>query len=104
MLIYGNTPKDIVKIMFRNKTKVLLFVGAVALAVSLGTNKAEADDQVILPKAKVETTVLDTVKAVPTKVAEHVSNEITATKDYQAKSWANAKAQWQALITKLSIN
>ena len=104
MLIYGNTPKDIVKMMFRNKTKVLLLAGAVVLAVALGTNKAEADDQVILPKAKVETTVLDTVKAVPTKVAEHVSNEITATKDYQAKSWANAKAQWQALITKLSIN
>jgi hypothetical protein len=104
MLIYGNTPKDIIKMMFRNKTKVLLMAGAVVLAVSLGTNKAEADDQVILPKAKVETTVLDTVKAVPTKVAEHVSNEITATKDYQAKSWANAKAQWQALITKLSIN
>jgi hypothetical protein len=45
MLIYGNTPKDIVKMMFRNKTKVLLFVGAVALAVSLGTNKAVAQEQ-----------------------------------------------------------
>ena len=45
MLIYGNTPKDIIKMMFRNKTKVLLFVGAVALAVSLGTNKAVAQEQ-----------------------------------------------------------
>jgi hypothetical protein len=45
MLIYGNTPKDIVKMMFRNKTKVLLFVGAVALAVSLGTNKAQAEEK-----------------------------------------------------------
>ena len=104
MLIYGNTPKDIKKMVFRNKTKVLLFAGAVVLAVALGTSGADADEVVILPEAKAQTTVVDTVKAVPTKVAEHVSNEITATKDYQAKSWANAKAQWQALITKLSIN
>ena len=45
MLIYGNTPKDITKMMFRNKTKVLLFVGAVVLAVSLGTSKAESADK-----------------------------------------------------------
>jgi|TARA_B110000977_G_scaffold16338_1_gene20061 acetylornithine/succinyldiaminopimelate/putrescine aminotransferase len=94
MLIYGNTPKDIVKMMFRNKTKILLLAGAVVLAISLGTNKAVADEH--------DKTVLDTVKAVPTTVAGHVSNEITATKEYQAKSWAEAKAQWSALITKLS--
>ena len=94
MLIYGNTPKDIVKIMFRSKIKILLLVGAVVLAVSLGTNKAVADEH--------DKTVLDTVKAVPTTVAGHVSNEITATKEYQAKSWAEAKAQWSALIKKLS--
>ena len=91
MLIYGNTPKDIVKMMFRNKTKVLLFAGAVVLAVSLGTNKAVAED-----------TVTDKIKNVPTTIATHISNEITATKEYQAKSWAEAKAQWSALITKLS--
>ena len=102
MLIYGNTPKDMVKIMFRNKTKVLLLAGAVVLAVALGTSGADADEVVILPEAKAQTTVVDTVKAVPTKVANHVSNEITATKEYQAKSWAEAKAQWQALKTKLS--
>ena len=76
MLIYGNTPKDIVKMMFRNKTKVLLLAGAVVLAVSLGTNKAVAED-----------TVADKIKSVPTTVTTHISNEITATKEYQAKSW-----------------
>ena len=91
MLIYGNTPKDIVKMMFRNKTKVLLLAGAVVLAVSLGTSKAVAED-----------TVADKIKSVPTKVTTHISNEITATKEYQAKSWAEAKAQWSALIKKLS--
>ena len=93
MLIYGNTPSDIKKMMFRNKTKVLIVAGAVVLAVALGTNKAVAED-----------TVTDKIKNVPTAVATHISNEITATKEYQAKSWAEAKAQWQALITKLSIN
>ena len=32
MLIYGNTPKDIIKMMFRNKTKVLIVAGAVAVS------------------------------------------------------------------------
>ena len=102
MLIYGNTPKDIKKMVFRNKTKVLLFAGAVVLAVALGTSGADADEVVILPEAKAQTTVIDTVKAVPSKVVEHISDEITDTKEYQAKSWAEAKAQWSALITKLS--
>jgi hypothetical protein len=46
--------------------------------------------------------VADKIKSVPTTVTTHISNEITATKEYQAKSWAEAKAQWSALIKKLS--
>ena len=123
MLIYGNTPGDIVKMASRNKTKILLLVGAVVLAVSLGTNRAEADE--IDKKLTVmerffdalgsgnvssmddgtvnpgnDKNLLDTVKAVPTKVASHISNEVQETKEYQAKSWAEAKAQWLALKTK----
>ena len=124
MLIYGNTPGDIVKMASRNKTKILLLVGAVVLAVSLGTNRAEADET---DKKKLtvmeqffdslgsgnvssmddgtvnpgnDKNLLDTVKAVPTKVASHISNEVQETKEYQAKSWAEAKAQWLALKTK----
>ena len=44
MLIYGNTPKDIVKMMFRNKIKVVLFVGAVALATTLTANRVNAEE------------------------------------------------------------
>jgi hypothetical protein len=84
MLIYGNTPKDIVKMMFRNKTKVLLLAGAVVLAVSLGTNKAVAED-----------TVTDKIKSVPTKVTTHISNEITATKEYQARAGLKRKHSGQ---------
>ena len=93
MLIYGNTPADIVKMMFRNKTKVLIVAGAVVLAVALGTNKAVAED-----------TVTDKIKNVPTTIATHISNEIEATKEYQAKSWAQARAQWLALKTKFLSN
>jgi len=104
MLIYGNTPKDIKKMVFRNKTKVLLFAGAVVLAVALGTSGADADEVVILPEAKAQTTVIDTVKAVPSKVVEHISDEITDTKEYQAESWAEAKAKWTSFKTKFLSN
>jgi|TARA_B110000503_G_scaffold26434_1_gene41740 hypothetical protein len=104
MLIYGNTPKDIKKMVFRNKTKVLLFAGAVVLAVALGTSGADADEVVILPEAKAQTNVVDTVKAVPSKVVEHISDEITDTKEYQAKSWAEAKAKWTSFKTKFLSN
>ena len=104
MLIYGNTPKDIKKMVFRNKTKVLLFAGAVVLAVALGTSGADADEVVILPEAKAQTNVIDTVKAVPSKVVEHISDEITDTKEYQAESWAEAKAKWTSFKTKFLSN
>jgi hypothetical protein len=97
MLIYGNTPKDIVKMMFRNKTKVLLLAGAVVLAVSLGTSKVSAEEKTYTPKE-----TLTAFAEVPGKVATHISHEWAETKEYQAKSWAEMKAQWQALKTKLS--
>ena len=108
MLIYGNTPKDIKKMMFRNKTKVLLFVGAVVIAVALGTSGADADDKVILPKAKTVVeektyTPKETLTAfseVPGKVATHISNEWAETKEYQAKSWAEMKFKFKGFKEK----
>jgi hypothetical protein len=90
MLIYGNTPKDIVKMMFRNKTKVLLLAGALAFVLMTGT--AKADPQ----------TVINNLVSVPGKLQNHIQMEITKTKEFQKQSWAEAKAQWSALITKLS--
>ena len=97
MLIYGNTPKDIMKMISRNKTKVLLLAGAVVLAVALGTSKVSAEEETYTPKE-----TLTAFSEVPGKVATHISNEWAETKEYQAKSWAEMKAQWQALKTKLS--
>jgi len=90
MLIYGNTPKDIVKMMFRNKTKVLLLAGALAFVLMTGT--AKADPQI----------VINNLASVPGKLQNHIQMEITKTKEFQKQSWAEAKAQWSALITKLS--
>ena len=108
MLIYGNTPSDIKKMMFRNKTKVLLFVGAVVLAVALGTSGADADDKVILPKAKTvveEKTItpqefVESVASVPGKVGTHLKNEWSDIKVHQANSWTEMKFKFQSFKEK----
>ena len=112
MLIYGNTPKDIKKMVFRNKTKVLLFAGAVVLAVALGTSGADADEVVILPKAKTVVeektyTPKETLTAfseVPGKVATHISNEWAETKEYQKENWADMKFKFKGFKEKFLSN
>ena len=112
MLIYGNTPKDIAKIMFRNKTKVLLLAGAVVLAVALGTSGADADEVVILPKAKTVVeektyTPKETLTAfseVPGKLGTHFKEEWVDIKEHQAESWAEAKVKWTSFKTKFLSN
>ena len=95
MLIYGNTPKDIKKMMFRNKTKVLLFVGAVVVAVALGTSGADAEEKTYTPKE-----TLTAFSEVPGKVATHISNEWAETKEYQKESWAEMKFKFKGFKEK----
>ena len=91
MLIYGNTPKDIMKMMWRRKIKLLSITVVIAVVVML-TGTAKADPQ----------TVINNLVSVPGKLQNHIQMEITKTKEFQKQSWAEAKAQWSALITKLS--
>ena len=95
MLIYGNTPKDIMKMISSNKTKVILFVGAVVLAVSLGTSKVSAEEETYTPKE-----TLTAFSEVPGKVATTISNEWAETKEYQAKSWAEMKVKFKGFKEK----
>jgi hypothetical protein len=95
MLIYGNTPKDIMKMISSNKTKVILFVGAVVLAVSLGTSKVSAEEETYTPKE-----TLTAFSEVPGKVATTISNEWAETKEYQAKSWAEMKFKFKGFKEK----
>ena len=99
MLIYGNTPKDIVKMMFRNKTKVLLLAGAVVLAVSLGTSKVSAEEKTYTPKE-----TLTAFAEVPGKVATHISNEWAETKEYQKENWADMKFKFKGFKEKFLSN
>ena len=75
-----------------NKIKETLIITTGALAFVLLTGTAKADPQ----------TVIDNLVSVPGKLQNHIQMEITKTKEFQKQSWAEAKAQWSALITKLS--
>jgi hypothetical protein len=74
-----------------NKMKETLMITAMALAFLTLTGMAKADE---------ETNTITAIKAIPTNIASHISNEVQETKEYQAKSWAEMKAQWSALKNK----
>ena len=77
-----------------NKMKDTLMITAGALAFLLMTGVAKAD-----PNA-----TITAIKQMPTNIASHISYEVQKTKEYQAKSWAQARAQWLALKTKFLSN
>ena len=54
------------------------------------------------PKSASE--VITAVKSVPGKLKEGISNEISSTKEFQAKSWADVKFQWQGFKDKFLSN
>ena len=91
MLIYGNTPKDIMKMMWRRKIKLLSITVVIAVAVML-TGTAKADPQ----------TVINNLVSVPGKLQNHIQMEITKTKEFQKESWAKSKIQF-ANLKKLFI-
>ena len=72
--------------------RVLMF-GVVLLAafilVSLELNKAKADEKSITP-----TEFKDAIVNIPSAVSEFGKSEWEKTKDFQKKSWAEAKNQW----------
>jgi hypothetical protein len=69
-----------------DKIKETLVITAAALAFMLITGVAKSEE--------------NKVTEVINSVGSHISNEIAETKAYQAKSWAEAKAQWQSLLKK----
>ena len=91
MLIYGNTPKDIMKMMWRRKIKLLSIIVVIAVAVML-TGTAKADPQ----------TVINNLASVPGKLHNHIQMEIAKTKEFQKESWAKSKIQF-ANLKKLFI-
>ena len=78
-----------------NKIKETLMITIAALAFMLITGVAKSDEKTYTPQE-----VMQSFAQVPAKLGNHISNEIAETKAYQAKSWAEAKAQWQSLLNK----
>ena len=69
-----------------DKIKEYALITITALAFMLITGVAKSEE--------------NKVTEVINSVGDHISNEVEATKEFQAKSWAEAKAQWQSLINK----
>ena len=69
------------------------------IGAALFASVVKAEDKAITPQEFVNSVV-----AVPGKVVNHINLEIEKTKEYQAKSWAEAKAQWSRLLSKFQAN
>ena len=56
---------------------------------------AKAEEKTYTPQETIEA-----FASVPGKVGNHLQNEWSSIKEYQAKNWADAKAQWSRLFSK----
>ena len=71
------------------KLKEIIAVAVAGLIFMLITGIAKADDKKITPKE-----FATSISEVPTKVSNFVQNEVSKTKEYQTKVWAEAKTKW----------
>ena len=69
-----------------DKIKEYAMITVMALSFMLITGVAKSEE--------------NKVTEVINSVGSHISDEIAETKEFQAKSWAEAKAQWQSLLNK----
>jgi len=78
-----------------DKIKEYAMITVMALSFMLITGVAKSDEKTYSPQE-----VMESFAQVPGKVGSHIQTEWTDIKQYQAKSWADAKKQWQSLINK----
>jgi alpha-amylase/alpha-mannosidase (GH57 family) len=76
---------------------IRIIIGII-IGVALFASLSQADDKV---NTVTPTEFVSSVAAVPGKVSEHLKNEWTDIKEFQAQGWADAKAQNQANWEKL---
>ena len=74
--------------MWTNKS-IMLFVLSLIAVVLLSLNMANAEEKKITPK-----NFVTTISEVPSKIGNHITKEISKTKEYQKKSWENSKIQF----------
>ena len=78
-----------------DKIKEYTLITIAALAFMLITGVAKSEEKTYTPQE-----TLTAFAEVPGKLGNHLKNEWVDIKDYQAKSWADAKKQWQSLLNK----
>ena len=78
------------------KLKETIMIAIAALAFMLITGIAKADEKTITPQEFVTA-----VSEVPTKVSNFVQNEVSKTKEYQTKVWADQKVKNAEMWNKL---
>ena len=78
-----------------DKIKEYAMITVMALSFMLITGVAKSDEKTYTPQE-----VMESFAQVPGKVGSHIQTEWTDIKQYQAKSWADAKKQWQSLLNK----
>ena len=78
-----------------NKIKEYVMITLGALAFMLITGIAKSEEKTYTPQE-----TLEAFSQVPGKVANHISNEWSETKEYQAKSWAEFKFKFKGLTEK----
>ena len=65
-----------------NTKSVLLFVASLVAVIFISMNMANAEDKKL------------SINELPNKVGNFVNGEIEKTKEYQKKTWAEAKTKW----------
>ena len=71
------------------KLKETIMIAVGALAFMLITGIAKSDEKTITPQEFGQA-----ISEVPSKVSNFVKSEVSKTKEYQTKVWAEAKTKW----------
>ena len=71
------------------KLKETIMIAVAALAFMLITGVAKSEEKTITPKE-----FANSISEVPSKVSNFVKSEVSKTKEYQTKVWAEAKTKW----------
>ena len=65
-----------------NTKSVLLFIASLVAVIFISMSMANAEDNKL------------SINEIPNKVGNFVNSEIEKTKEYQKKTWAEAKTKW----------
>ena len=73
-----------------NMKSTLLFVASLVAVILISISMANADEKKSITPKEFATTISE----VPTKVGNFINSEVEKTKEYQKKTWAEAKTKW----------